>query len=49
VIKLGRSHNQQVNTVYGALKVYDLPDLAVTLGDRLIIEEPLDALGEAIE
>ncbi|MGD2094051.1 MAG: acetylxylan esterase [Phycisphaerales bacterium] len=49
VIKLGRSHNQQVNTVYGALKVYDLPDLAAALGGRLIIEEPLDALGETIK
>jgi len=46
VIALGRSNNQLVNTVDGALKVYDLPDLAKTLGGRLTIEQPLNALGE---
>jgi cephalosporin-C deacetylase-like acetyl esterase len=49
VIESGRSYNQQVNTVHGALKVYDLPNLASTLGNRLIIEESLDALGRIIE
>ena len=48
VIELGRSQNQLVNTVHGALTVYDLPDLAATLGDKLTIEEPLNALGEPI-
>jgi len=46
VIESGRSLNQLVNTVHGALTVYDLPDLAATLGDSLTIEEPLNALGE---
>jgi dienelactone hydrolase len=46
VIESGLSSNQQVNTVHGALTTYDLPDLAATLGDKLIIEEPLDALGQ---
>jgi len=46
VIELGRSLNQQVNAVQGALKTYDLPDLAASLGDKLIIKEPLDALGQ---
>lgn len=46
VIELGRSLNQQVNAVQGALKTYDLPDLAATLGNKLIIKEPLDALGQ---
>jgi hypothetical protein len=46
VIELGRSYNQQVNAVHGALTTYDLPDLAATLGDKLIIKEPLDALGQ---
>jgi cephalosporin-C deacetylase-like acetyl esterase len=45
VIESGRSYNQQVNAVHGALTTYDLPDLAATLGDKLIIKEPLDALG----
>jgi hypothetical protein len=46
IIELGRSFNQQVNAVHGALTTYDLPDLAVTLGDKLIIKEPRNALGE---
>ncbi|UCF16502.1 MAG: hypothetical protein JSW59_03400, partial [Phycisphaerales bacterium] len=49
VIELGRSINQQVNAVHGALTTYDLPDLAGTLGDKLIVEEPLNALGEPVE
>jgi len=48
VIESGRSQNQLVNTVHGALTVYDLPDLAATLGGKLTIEEPLNALGEPI-
>jgi len=48
VIELGRSYNQQVNAVHGALTIYDLPDLAVTLGNKLTIEEPLDALGQPL-
>ena len=47
VIELGRSFNQQVNAVHGALTTYDLPDLAATLGEKLIIKEPLDALGQS--
>jgi dienelactone hydrolase len=46
VIKLGRSNNQLVNTVHGALTVYDLGNLGATLGDSLSIEEPLNALCE---
>jgi len=46
VIESGRSYNQQVNAVHGALTTYDIPDLAATLGDKLIIKEPLDALGQ---
>jgi dienelactone hydrolase len=49
VIASGRSRNQLVNVVHGALMVYDLPDLARTLGDRLTIEQPLDALGAPIQ
>jgi dienelactone hydrolase len=47
VIESGRSFNQQVNTVHGALTTYDLPNLA-TLGDKLTIEEPLDAMGKPL-
>jgi len=46
VIELGQSRNQLVNAVHGALTVYDLPDLARTLGGRLTFEQPLNALGE---
>ena len=46
VIELGQSRNQLVNTVHGALTTYDLPDLVRTLGDRITIEQSLNALGE---
>ena len=46
VIESGRSYNQQVNAVQGALATYDLPDLAATLGEKLIVREPLNATGE---
>jgi cephalosporin-C deacetylase-like acetyl esterase len=45
VIELGRSYNQQVNAVHGALKMYDLPDLIATMGEKLVVKESLDALG----
>ena len=48
VIELGRSYKQLADTVHGALTVYDLPNLAATLGDKLIVEEPLDAVGKPI-
>jgi dienelactone hydrolase len=46
VIESGLSRNQLVNAVHGALTLYDLPDLAQLLGDRLIVEQPLNAQGE---
>ncbi len=46
VVELGRSYNQLVNTVHGALTVYDLPNLTAALGDKLTVEEPLSALGK---
>ncbi len=46
VIDSGLSNNQQVNAVHGALTTYDLPDLASALGEKLIVKEPLDALGQ---
>jgi hypothetical protein len=49
VVEMGKSQDQLVNTVHGALTVYDLPNLAETLGDKLIIEEPLDALGKPVK
>jgi hypothetical protein len=48
VIESGCSLNQQVNAVHGALTMYDLPNLAERLGDKLTVEEPLDALGKPL-
>jgi hypothetical protein len=49
VVEMGRSFNQLANTVHGALTVYDLPNLTAILGDKLTIEEPLNALGKPIK
>ena len=49
IIESGLSSNQLVNTVHGALTTYDLPDLAATLGDKLTIEQPANALGKSID
>jgi dienelactone hydrolase len=44
------SHDQLVNTVHGALQHYDLPDLVELAGaDRIVIEEPVDVLGQLIK
>ena len=41
--------NQLINTVHGALEVYDLPDLAATIPeDKITILDPLDATGEPV-
>lgn len=42
------SKNQQVNTVHGALGFYDLPNLAGT-SDEVIIIEPVDAVGALVQ
>ena len=49
LIEQGRSYNQLVNTVHGALAVYDLDDLAATLRDKLTVEAPLNALEKPIK
>jgi hypothetical protein len=49
VIRTPISHNQLVNVVPGALKVYDLPDLAAVLAPRpLTIRNPVDAAGKPL-
>jgi hypothetical protein len=40
--------NQFVNVVHGALREYDLPDLAACLGARLLIEDLRDAAGRTV-
>ena len=49
VINTPQALNQKVNTVFGALRVYDLPDLVATLPRATTtISEPLNALGERV-
>jgi len=48
VVRQRPTHNQLINTVHGALRVYDLPDLAALLGDRIIITRPVDAQGNPV-
>jgi dienelactone hydrolase len=48
LIEMGSSKNQLVNTVHAALTTYDLDNLAEVLGDRLSIEQPVDAMGEPL-
>lgn len=47
VVRTPISNNQLTNAVHGALKVYDLPDLAATLpAPKLQIVDPLDPAGK---
>ncbi len=38
--------NQMANVVHGALEHYDLPDLMGTLGKKLDVKRPVDAMGK---
>ena len=49
VIQMGRTHNQLANAVHAALRTYDLPDLAATLGGKIAIDQPLDARGKSVQ
>ena len=50
VVRTPLARHQLVNAVHGALRVYDLPDLAATLpAAKLSIEEPLDPTGQPIQ
>ncbi len=49
VVRTPISHNQLANVVPGALKVYDLPDLATSIAPRpLTIRNPVDAAGKPL-
>jgi hypothetical protein len=49
VVAATESLNQLVNTVHGALRHYDLPDLVKMAGkERVQIEEPVDAMGKPV-
>jgi dienelactone hydrolase len=43
VVNTPVSERQLINTVHGALRVYDLPNLVDILGDKLTIIEPVNA------
>lgn len=45
VVRAERTYGQLMNVVHGALRIYDLPDLAAALGDKLTIRRPVSALG----
>ena len=49
VVELGYSKNRLVNTVHGALRVYDLPDLTQMISEQLTIDDPRDAMGKPCE
>lgn len=50
VVAAPESVNQLINTVHGALRYYDLPDLVELAGqERVIIEETVDPSGRVIE
>ena len=49
VVRTPISHNQLAGVVHGALKVYDLPDLAAAIAPRpLAIRNPVDAAGKPL-
>jgi hypothetical protein len=48
IIEMKRSYNQPINVVHGALLVYDLDNLAKTLGSKLTIEQPVNAWGDLV-
>ena len=43
VVRTPLAKRQLINAVHGALRIYDLPDLAAALGDKLTAIEPLNA------
>ncbi|HVZ64512.1 MAG TPA: acetylxylan esterase [Lacunisphaera sp.] len=45
VVRAPRFYHQFMNAVPGALRTYDLPDLAQVLGDRVTVVDGTDALG----
>ena len=49
VVRAGESKNQLINTVHGALRFYDLPDLINLAGkEKVTLEQPHDVLGRAV-
>ena len=42
------TQDQLINVIHGALRIYDLPDLAALLGARITVAEPVDAQGNPV-
>ncbi|MBD3287827.1 prolyl oligopeptidase family serine peptidase [candidate division KSB1 bacterium] len=49
VIEFGWSYNQLINNVHGALTYYDLDNLIRSLGNKITVEQPVDAQGQLIK
>jgi hypothetical protein len=50
VVRTPASRNQKINTVFGALRAYDLPDLVASLPkEKIAVVEPLDATGQPVK
>jgi cephalosporin-C deacetylase-like acetyl esterase len=47
VVRAREPRNQRSNVVHGALRRYDLPDLAAVLGNKLVVTQPAAADGGA--
>lgn len=45
VVTTKENTQQLANCVHGALRVYDLPDLVASLGNKITIADPADAMG----
>jgi len=48
VVRTPETKRQYENVVHGALRVYDLPDLVNSLGDRVELIDPTDAAGNPV-
>lgn len=48
VVRTPETVRQYENTVHGALRVYDLPDLVESLGDKVEVIDPTDAAGNPV-
>ena len=50
VVRTPLAVNQLINCVHGALRVYDLPDLAASLPkDKLTVTEPFSATQQPVK
>lgn len=49
VVRMRPTRDQLSSAVNAALEAYDLPDLAASLGTKLRVEVPVDALGKSVQ